>query len=391
MENKEYIQQLLGKYLANTASEKELHELFAALAKAPDYKEWEEMVMPVFTSQPAAPGYNPAEWEPVIQNIIQYKAAPAKVRRIPVFARMVAAAAVVFAIGTGAYIYYQHTASKQSAQGILAKNDIAPVGNKAVLTLADGSTVTLDNAAAGTLAKQGNVNVVKTGDNALSYTGSKATSGAMQYNTLRTPKGGQFQVVLPDGTKVWLNAASSIRYPVAFAANERSVEISGEAYLEVARNAAAPFKVLTAQQNIDVLGTNFNINAYNDEAAAKTTLIDGSIKINTPGSPQSYVLTPGQQLEVQPSGVRMNKQVDVQQVIAWKNGQLNMNNLDVKALMRQISRWYDVDIVFDGTLPQGHYGGLIDQKVYLSNIIEVLETQGIHTRLDGKELHVSAK
>lgn len=389
--------------MQDTASEEETRILMNTLIQSPDNKDWESLLLPVFETQTDRPGYNPVEWEPAIQHILSSKAAPAKIRRIPVFARVAAAAAVLFAISTGIYLLYT---GKAGNSNLAHTQDIAPVSNKAMLTLADGRTIPLDSAAAGMLATQGAASIQKGAGNALTYISGKPVNGPLQYNTLSTPRGGQFQLVLPDGTRVWLNAASSIRYPVSFSDSERSVQLSGEAYFEVAANKQAPFKVHSAQQDIQVLGTSFNVNAYEEEAFTKTTLVEGKVKIvgnkqlsigskntaaNSPLLTNNYILTPGQQLNVQDNNISLNQQADVQQALAWKNGQLDMNNLDVKALMRQIARWYDVDITYDSPLPQKRYGGILDHKVYLSNIIDVLESQGIRCRLEGKQLHVSAK
>lgn len=388
MEQKQHIQQLLHKYLQDTASEEEIQALLTALEQSPDNKAWENLLLPVFEKQQAIPGYQAADWEPVIQHILspKEKALPAKVRRIPVFARMAAAAAVIAAAGIGGYLFYT---GKTQHNTLTHTQDRAPVSNRAMLTLADGRSIPLDSAATGLLATQGNASIAKGAGDALTYTTGKVpANGPIQYNTLSTPRGGQFQLVLPDGSKVWLNAASSIRYPVNFAANERKVQLKGEAYFEVAANTTAPFKVQSAQQQVDVLGTSFNINAYEEEGFTRTTLLTGRVKV---ASGSDYVLAPGQQLQVQTSGASLNEHANVEQAIAWKNGQLDMNNLDIKALMRHIARWYDVDVVYEGSLPEKHFGGLLDHKVYLSNIIEVLESQGIRCRLEGKQLHVSAK
>lgn len=352
------------------------------LQQSTDTKAWENMLLPVFENQQTPSNYQPQEWEPVINHILHSQPAPANIRRIPVFARIAAAAAVVISVAAGAWLFYNKPASRPLAQ----QSDKAPVSNKAMLTLADGRTIPLDSATAGLLATQGNANIQKGAGNALTYTGSNTTANApLQFNTLSTPRGGQFQLALPDGSKVWLNAASSIRYPVSFAANERRVELQGEAYFEVKPDARAPFRVQSRSQNVEVLGTSFNVNDYTDEVAAKTTLLEGKVRV------QEYLLTPGQQLIVQNNTATLVPNADIDQAVAWKNGSLDMRGLDVKALMRQITRLYDVEVVYEGTVPQGIYGGIIDpRKVYLSNIIEVLQSQGIRCRLEGSKLYVSS-
>lgn len=339
------------------------------------------MLLPAFENQHSPANYQPSEWEPVIQNILHSQPVPAQIRRIPVFARMAAAAAVVISVAAGAWLFYHRQTDSTLAQ----QPDKAPVSNKAMLTLADGRIIPLDSATAGLLAMQGNVSIKKGAGNALTYSSGAAASHAlMQFNTLSTPRGGQFQLALPDGSKVWLNAASSIRYPVSFAAGERRVELQGEAYFEVVPNAKAPFRVQSRSQQIEVLGTSFNVNDYNDEAASKTTLLEGKVRIT------DNILTPGQQLVVQNNTATLVTNADTEQAVAWKNGSLDIRGFDVKTLLRQISRWYDVDVVYEGTVPHRTFGAILDHKVYLSNIIEVLQSQGIYCRLEGSKLYVSS-
>lgn len=352
-----------------------------ALQQSADSKAWENLLLPVFENQQQPVNYQPSEWEPVIEHILNSRPAPAKIRRIPVFVRIAAAAAVVISVAAGAWLFYYKPADKQLAH----QPDKAPVSNKAMLTLADGSTIPLDSASAGLLATQGNARIQKGAGNALTYTGTAITGSPLQYNTLSTPRGGQFQLTLPDGSHVWLNTASSIRYPVAFATNERKVELQGEAYFEIQPDARAPFRVQSPTQVTEVLGTSFNINDYKEESVSRTTLLEGKIKTG------NYLLQPGQQMAVTNGSATLIPHVDMEEVLAWKNGSLHMNGLDVKALMRRISRWYDVDIVYEGNIPKvSTYGGILDRKVYLSDIIAVLQSQGIHCRLESNTLYVSS-
>jgi len=315
--------------------------------------------------------------------------------------KWVAAASVILLVAGVLFLGHRSTPSKTAGNTLSA--DIPPGSNKAVLTLANGSTILLDSAHTGTLAQQGNAAVVKTDSGKLAYrvvAGNKPT--AIAYNELATPRGGQYQLVLPDGTKVWLNAASSIRYPTAFTGSERKVEVTGEAYFEVHKNASQPFKVsFPGKEVIEVLGTSFNVNAYKDEAAMKTTLLDGSIRVvedplvgvNTNKGKISVVLKPGQQAQLvvgantnNGDGLKMVRDVDVKQVVAWKNGQFQLGATDFSALMRQISRWYDVDIVYEGQVPEKKFGGSINRNVNLSRLREVLHDYGIETGMEGQKL-----
>jgi transmembrane sensor len=315
-----------------------------------------------------------------------------------------AAAAVLIIFATGAYFFF----NKREQQPAIvktttpAKHDVAPGGNKAVLTLANGSAIVLDNAANGTLAQQGDVHVVKLNDGRLIYkqgedkTGSPLTidHSPLTYNTLSTPKGGQYQLVLPDGSKVWLNAASSITFPTVFAGNERSVKITGEAYFEVAHNPKMPFKVEKGNMVVEVLGTHFNVNAYDDEDAIKTTLLEGKVKVsphNLPAGVESVVLKPGQQASIsQKSQAIPVLTVDTDMVMAWKNGLFHFESADIKTVMRQLSRWYDVEIVYKGTTVKNDPLFVeISRNTNLSDVLKALEVSGsARFSIEGKKIIV---
>ncbi len=288
-----------------------------------------------------------------------------------------AAAVLVLLAGAAAYLLRPAPVVPEAAQQAAV---VLPGGNKAVLTLADGSAVTLDSAGnqvimqAGTaIRQQGGLLEYKDGENA-----------AVGFNTLRTPRGGQFKITLGDGTRVWLNAASSLRYPTAFTENHRTVEVSGEAYFEVAKNAAKPFRVKISEENtITVLGTRFNVNAYADEASINTTLLEGSVQV-TAGS-QSRVLQPGQQAQVTAAGITV-AQADTEQAVAWKNEIFNFRNADVKTVMRQLSRWYDVEVEYKGAVPGSRFQGEIQRNLPLNDVLEGLQTTGIRFTLEGRKI-----
>lgn len=267
------------------------------------------------------------------------------------------------------------------------KNDAAPGGNKALLTLANGSTIVLTGAQNGKLANQGGVVVNKTADGLISYADSKQNTSlkTLVYNTATTPRGGQYQFILSDGTKVWLNSSSSIRYPVEFIGNERRVELTGEAYFEVAHNAAKPFRVISNGQTVEVLGTHFNINAYNDESVIKTTLLEGSVKVSSQGV--SNIIKPGEQSQFNNGNFNV-KSVDVDEAVAWKNGFFYFEDNSIQEVMRQLSRWYDVDIKYDGQLPARRFSGEISRDVNASQILDILSFKKIHYKIDGKTIVV---
>ena len=328
-----------------------------------------------------------------IQQIDEPKVAT-KTRRLKL---SVAAASILIFISIGTYFFISSESPKNEIAKITlpkpnSKNDIAPGGNRATLTLSDGSTIILDSASNGTISKQGNIKVVKLANGLLAYTqnGKQITENDEAfYNTITTPRGGQYNVTLSDGTKVWLNAASSIRFPVAFKGTERRVEITGEAYFEVAKNAAKPFKVKAVSAEIEVLGTHFNVNAYDDEAAIRTTLLEGKVKVSVSNKVARF-LKPGQQAEINKEGkIGVLDKADIEEVMAWKNGRFQFSSADLKSILRQISRWYDVDIEYNGNVDL-HFSGQLTRNENVSKVFEKLELTGeVHFRIDNKKIIVT--
>ena len=302
--------------------------------------------------------------------------------------KYVAAAAVLLVVGVG--LLYKLRSPKTMPQQAKLTHDVAPGGDKATLTLADGSTITLDNARNGVLAKQGNYEVDKTGNGQLVYHATETSGGSNtpQLNTVTTPRGGQYHVVLPDGSGVWLNAASSIKYPTAFTGNTRSVEITGEVYFEVTKNAAMPFIVKSARAEVQVLGTHFNIMAYNDEDAMKTTLLEGAVKITTTDG-ASGILKPGQQAILNSKNeLSISNDVDVDDEVAWTNGLFQFRDADIRSIMRQVSRWYNVDVIYQGNVPVKQYTGRISRNVKASALLNMLKYTGLNASIEGKNIYV---
>lgn len=271
-------------------------------------------------------------------------------------------------------------------------NDIAPGGNKAVLTLADGSAVILDSTSNGMISKQGNMVVQKLDNGLLAYTvnGRQLTENdALFYNTVSTPRGGQYQITLADGTKVWLNAASSLRFPVRFTGTERKVEVTGEVYFEVAKNTSMPFKVKVKNSEVEVMGTHFNVNAYDNEDLIRTTLLEGAVKVSVPGT-ASKVLSPGQQSGVSNGGaISIVDRADTEAAIAWMKGHFQFNSSDLKTIFRQIERWYDVEVEFRGNANL-HFSGQLTRNQYVSKVLEQLALTGeVHFKIEGKKIIVT--
>ncbi|MGX5819858.1 FecR domain-containing protein [Chitinophaga lutea] len=384
-----HIRELLHRYLQGDATPAEEQQLKAALGQRDDEQlamllreEWEQLQEPDARFR----DYDvDASWWQIVQP------AGAAPRKVIWMRRMGWAAAVALLILAGA-AYLQRPKTAQAPPAIAEqKEDVAPGTNKATLVLGDGSVVTLDSAGNRVISQGGTA--IRQSGGQLQYD-VQGAADEVTYNTLATPNGGQFKVRLPDGTLAWLNAASSIHYPTRFDDDKRVVEITGEVYLEVARlDRRQPFivEIRTASGNrgkIEVLGTHFNINAYNDEPLIKTTLLEGSVKVTTDKG-QSSVLTPGQQSQVNVNGaMNVLPQVNTATVIAWKQGYFSFAQTDLRAVMRQISRWYDVEIVYEGAVPDMKFGGAIPRDSQASEVLKILEVSGVHFRIEGKKIIV---
>ena len=304
------------------------------------------------------------------------------------------AAALILFAAAGAY-FIINTKSTQVDYTRHKKQDLIPGSNKAVLTLAGGRTVILNDASKGSIASEGAVAISKAGEGKVVYNSAGTTSTQKNYlvafNTLTTPRGGQYSVTLSDGTKVWLNAASSIKFPTVFNGNSREVEITGEAYFEVAHNAAKPFRVISNNQKIEVLGTHFDVNAYADESDIKTTLFEGKVKVSTKN--KNATLYPGQQAQIKTAdaeaAIAVNTLQHAEETIAWKNGFFEFNQSDVQTIMRQVARWYDVEITYTGQIPDKTFSGTIARNVNASQLLEILSYSGLHFKIEGKKIIVT--
>ncbi len=288
---------------------------------------------------------------------------------------------------TGAYLLFINKPEKrQDIAAATVTDDIKPpITNRATVMLANGKTVYLDSAVNGTLAIQGNVQVVKLADGQIAYQGS-ATE--LAYNTLTNPRGSKvIDMALADGSHVWLNAGSSVTYPIAFIGNERKVSITGEAYFEIAHNAAKPFMVSKGEMQVQVLGTHFNVSAYDDEDAIRVTLLEGSVEVKSQKSKVRIV--PGEQAVLAShSLLTINHSPDPEQVMAWKNGLFQFHSAGLPDVMKQLSRWYDVDIVYEGKTPVREFEGKIQRDLTLSQALKILEKNQVHFRVENRKLIV---
>lgn len=385
------ISYLFNRYYQKLATEAERKELFLLIDASTAEKLTGLVSKAYSTLDEKALVSNEAKARAEVNKILKIKETPASNKKvIRLWVTMAVAASVLLIAGYS--IFFTGTKevkpTPQIAKVAPAK-DALPGDNKATLTLADGTTITLDDAANGVLAKQGNIVVNKTGDGQLIYTvkASDSTANATAINKISTPRGGQYQVVLPDGSKAWLNAASSISFPTAFTQTKREVAMTGEVYFEVTKRGI-PFFVSSAKGTIQVLGTHFNVMAYDDEAEMETTLLEGSVKISS--STKSNILKPGQQAQVGNNGnISIDTDADIARITAWKNGMFYFKDADVETVMRQLSRWYDVDVRYEGKISGKEINGKISRNVKASEVFGMLSYAGINCKIDGKNIIVS--
>ena len=304
--------------------------------------------------------------------------------------KQAAAALILLFIGLGTYYNFIATNDSETTvitTPVLAKKDLPPGRSRAILTLSNGSTVVLDSIGNGFVTQQSNTQIVKTAKGQLSYTTLNQNSKELVYNSVSTPRGGQYQLVLPDGTKVWLNAASSIRFPVAFVGKERKVTITGEAYFEVAKDKKKPFIVSSANMDVEVLGTHFNVSAYAEESIVKTTLLEGSVKINNKKS--EVYLVPGQQSQLNNSGqFSIKNNIDVDKEIAWTKGKFQFNSNTIQEIMLQLSRWYDVEVIYQGKVSSETFSAIVKRSSNISQVLKLMEASGVKFDIEGKKIYV---
>jgi len=401
------ITSLIEKYLEEQLSQHEQQELNEWLAEAESNRIFFQQItdkeilrekMKIYASTDSA-----AIWQKTMQRIDGGKLVTMYPQKSS-FWKYAAAAAAIILVSAGTWFYYDQQSHNQLAQtentGANLNTAIIPGAVKATLTLADGKTINLNTAQDGSVANQGQTQVTKT-DGRLIYSrvpnSDVHPTTDVAYNTVTTPRGGEYHVTLPDGSTVRLNAASSLRFPIAFAGNERIVELTGEAYFEVNAQLAAketagkkgktPFivKISTptgASSEVEVLGTQFNVMAYEDEAAIKTTLLEGSVKVVTGASTKT--IKPGEQALLKKGDITVQS-VDADDAIAWTNGFIPVGGTDFDFTMRQIGRWYDVQIEYEGKVPSMSFEGKLPRTAKISDVIKVLNANNIKARLDEKE------
>ena len=368
----ERIHYLLQQFTAKTLSEAEREELLI-LAENSTSLLSDEIVKMIIAEEEHAPNVVEEKWNPVLNKILAVDKPSRSPKRILMKRLKWAAAAVVF-------IVFSFTAylSLQKKKEHVFVSDVAPGKNKAILTLADGKKISLSDAMNGDVAKEAGFSITKTADGQLVYNmaGSENVNDA-SLNTISTPNGGEWQIQLPDGSTVWLNAASSIQYSLNIGtAKQRLVKLDGEAYFEVAKNAAHPFIVETDKQSVEVLGTHFNINSYKDERVTKTTLLEGSVRVSHKSTNESEILKPGEQSLVSISGIDV-KEVNVDESIAWKNGYFMFDNERQESILRKVARWYNVEVEYaDADAKNVMYYGTVSRFEKISKVLTKLEQTG---------------
>ncbi|NII26070.1 DUF4974 domain-containing protein [Pseudoflavitalea sp. X16] len=389
------LEHLLEGYLSDNLSEAELKELLALLDREETHLP--ELIQHLLEQQTVA-GLGNVElrdrlFSQVMQRVKEQKATQAPVKRMHLLRWATAAAVVIIISGLIFFLRLpkQEGATVQQSTG--TGNDVLPGTQGAILTLANGSSLVLDTLRHGMIAQEPGARV-SLKDGQLAYHPESAT--AVGYNTITTPRGRQFSLMLPDGSMVWLNAASSLRYPTAFTGNERVVELTGEAYFEIAKDPSMPFQVTVKNMEVEVLGTHFNINAYDDEDAIRTTLLEGKVKVTPVVGSQlaahsSKLLALGQQAQIINNKLSIINNVDIAAVMAWKNGLFRFDHADLHTVMRQLARWYDVEVVFEKGAPvQEVFQGEMQRTLKLSQVLKILENMQVHFRIEaGKRVIVT--
>jgi len=375
-----YWKEQLNKYRTRSLSPAEEELLWDALADATNAEGWKEIMEEMLREQAQTENYQISDWESVIQAVFHSDRTvqPPVARRVPAIFRYAVAAVVFAVLGTGAW-WVIH-----DAQGVKSLDVSAPVTNRAMITLGNGQQVYLDSVVNGALAQQGNAELVKEGSGRVAYKVGNVTNRELLYNTLTNPRGSRVvSLTLSDGTNVWLNSESSLRYPVIFNGHDRTVEIKGEGYFEVKKKVDQPFIVHVENgAEIEVLGTTFNVNAYSDEINIKTTLLDGSVRVAFAESP-GVVLKPGQQAWLTGQKIVLNK-VDTSDVVAWKNGLFAFHDADLPSVMRQLARWYNIEVTYEGIIPREkfQFNGKMGKDLSLDNVLDLLTNAQVHFRIE---------
>lgn len=390
------IAELLQLYSDLQATPAQEQELFELINPDEDEEIIRDHIEKILFEHTYTGDIDDVDWERLFRKIIEpkWETKPAKKAAKQFSLWWYAAAAIALLLGMGYYLWTLQSVGQEQRSVALA-TAVAPVSitppasTNAVLTLANGQNIGLDSASNGVIVQQGTTDVVKIADGEIVYRGDRGSAG---FNTLTNPRGSRVvNVKLSDGTKVWLNVASSIRYPVAFAGKERRVEITGEAYFEVAHDVSKPFVVQKGSTDIKVLGTHFNVGAYDDESTLKVTLLEGSVSVASSGNPaKTKVIRPGEQARVGQNGaIALAETVDLNEVMAWKQNMFSFHGESIEYIMRQVSRWYNVDVVFQKPVKERFFAE-VSKSTNVATLLEMLEaTNSVHFKMDRNTIVVS--
>lgn len=380
--------ELLSRYLNQTGSDSEMQEFFALVEDPANTDELKSLLGDAFSIQQVFESIPADRASQMIAGIVgdENTATVEDEHRIyPLWKKLSVAASVLIIVSIGLYHYYRQPGTEMIVPAVTYATGIGPGGEKAMLTLADGRQIELNSARQGEIATQPGISIRKTIDGQIAYSiqwQRNSNEALPAVNTISTPVGGQYQLVLPDGSRVWLNAGSSLRYPTFFTGSDRLVELVGEAYFEVAPNKKMPFRVKSQGQTVKVLGTHFNVNAYEDEPGVKTTLLEGSVQVN------AQRLLPGQQALFTEKGLSI-RQVDTEAEVAWKNGEFVFNGEDLQTIMRMVARWYNIEVVYGSPPGDLRYGGEVSRSKNLSDILKMLEATGdVKFKVEGRRVTV---
>ncbi|NML22582.1 FecR family protein [Pseudoflavitalea sp. G-6-1-2] len=387
------VKELWEKYMQGTATPAEMEQLSTLFSQPQHRAAFDDLLQQAFTD----PRYIETadhNVDDVVSSLMQRlneNSSATAIRRMPNRRWFWAAASVIVLAVAGTYLWNSRTVKNNPGTApVVVKEDLPPGGEGAILTLSDGRQVSLDSLKNGLVAHQDGSDI-KLENGRLLYDPKEQANQSLVYNTMSTPRKRQFQMTLPDGSKVWLNAESSIRFPVAFAATERKVEVTGEVYIEVKKNAAAPFTVNGTDFVIQVLGTGFNINSYADNGLVKATLVEGSVKLSTTGS-NSVLLKPGEQWIYNKKGGTFNisRSADMQHVLAWKEKRFSFNG-NIRSIMKELARWYDVELKYEGDISDKELEGGFPRDKELQKVLEILESVAdVKFELKGKLLTIRA-
>lgn len=393
MEGPKRLHHLLSLYARNECSREEYEELLSIVADQQSTEEAMEGLKVVIDSADNSPRHTKAEWDLLYASVMHKTIR--KQSGFSTFSKFAVTAAAVLILSVLTFYLYQGQRWPDVHKTVHTVNQdplLAPGGNQAILTLADGKKIVLNNENNGPIANQSGVSIAKTAEGQIEYKilQVKSSPGEQpQFNTIETPRGGQYKINLPDGSRVWLNAMSSLRYPVNFGGKFRQVELSGEGYFEVSPNKQMPFKVLTTGQTVEVLGTQFNINAYANERHVRTTLVEGAVKVLSEQHTAVTKLQPGEQALLS-SGELAVRKVDTELAVAWKNGYFIFNDTNLESILREMSRWYDIDIVYKNQAVRKRlFSGTISRFENASQVLDILQLTGIvHFKIEGRSVTV---